>query len=92
MQVTPNYPAERDDGAIAVRQSAHVTTESSSQKRYFAGSACGNPDKVEKLYWQGMVFSHTLPEGLDFLSHPTLLAQKSLTLCNTCIQTDYRCD
>lgn len=73
-QVTPNGPAERDDGAIAVGQSAHVTMESHSQKRYISGSACGNPDKIEKLSWQGTVFSHTLPEGLDFLSHPTLLA------------------
>lgn len=74
LQVTPHYPAERDDSAIAVRQSVHVTMESSSQKRYFSGSACGNPDKIEKLSWQGMMFSHALPEGLEFLSHPTLLA------------------
>lgn len=74
LQVTPNYPAEQDDSAIAVRQSAHVTMESNSQTEYFSGSTCGNPDKIEELSWQGMVFSHILPEGLDFLSHPTLLA------------------
>lgn len=41
---------------------------------HFSGTSCGNPDKIEELSWQGMGFSHTLPEGLHFLSHPTLLA------------------
>lgn len=43
-------------------------------KNAFCGTRCGNPDKIKELSWQGMGFSHTLPEGLHFLSHPTLLA------------------
>lgn len=43
------------------------------RKMYFSGSRCGKPDKIEELSWQRIVFSHTLPEGLHFLSHPTLL-------------------
>lgn len=45
-----------------------------SQKLYISGTAHGNPDKIEELSWRGMVFSHTLPEGLHFPSHPALLA------------------
>lgn len=53
LQVTPNYPAKQDDSAIAVRQSIHVMMESNSQKPYFSGSACGNPDKIDKLILAG---------------------------------------
>lgn len=58
-----------------------------AQKINFSGTCCGNPDKTEELSWQGMVFSHTLPEGLHFLSHPTL-PEKSLNFCNMCTQND----
>lgn len=66
LQVIPDVLLEREPLA--------GTLQRHSPKMSFSGTRCGKPDKIEELSWQGMVFSHTLPEGLNFLSQPALLA------------------